>query len=563
MGKILHDISILLAGEAGAGINSTESILTTAIKKDTCNFFATKEYMSRVRGGTNSTTIRVSSKRVAALSGTVEIFIPLDAAAFARHEKDQRNSTLILADPKIINSKKIHPVSFQDIAQSCGSTQYAGVVAAGVVGAIVGIREKLLGECVEQQFQKMDKKVIASNIKAAQAGFKAGAKIVDDLDLEVQIERKDDVADDIVITGAESVALGAIAAGCDAVFAYPMSPSTSTFTALAGWAQRCGIALEQVEDEIGVINMALGAWYAGARALVSTSGGGFALMGEGLSLAGISETPVVIHLAQRPGPGTGLPTRTEQGDLNLAIHAGHGDFARAIYAPGSLEQGYEITRKAFDTADRFQIPAIILTDQYFVDTYYNTNELTIPTGVEKHIVEAHDGYKRYSFEHGSMSPRSVPGFGPGRVCVDSDEHDENGRITEDLNGISKKMKLKRAAKMKHVQESALMPDMYGDQQYENLFVCWGSVLHVAREAVEHYGGKSALAHFTQVFPVNPLVKALFDKAKRIIVMENNQSAQFSKLLKKELSIRTDHQILKFNGLQFSVTELTSLIQGVL
>jgi 2-oxoglutarate ferredoxin oxidoreductase subunit alpha len=563
MGKILHELSILLAGEAGAGINSTESILTTAIKKDTRNFFATKEYMSRVRGGTNSTTIRVSSKRVAALSGTVDIFIPLDAAAFARHEKDLRNSTLILADPKIINSKKIHSISFQDIAQSCGSTQYAGVVAAGVVGAIVGIREKLLGECVEQQFQKMDKKVIASNIKAAQAGFKAGAKIVDDLDLEVQIERKDDVADDIVITGAESVALGAIAAGCDAVFAYPMSPSTSTFTALAGWAQRCGIALEQVEDEIGVINMALGAWYAGARALVSTSGGGFALMGEGLSLAGISETPVVIHLAQRPGPGTGLPTRTEQGDLNLAIHAGHGDFARAIYAPGSLEQGYEITRKAFDTADRFQIPAIILTDQYFVDTYYNTNELTIPTGVEKHIVEAHDGYKRYSLEHGSMSPRSVPGFGPGRVCVDSDEHDENGRITEDLNGISKKMKLKRAAKMKHVQESALMPDMYGDQQYENLFVCWGSVLHVAREAVEHYGGKSALAHFTQVFPVNPQVKTLFDKAKRVIVMENNQSAQFSKLLKKELSIRTDHQILKFNGLQFNVTELTSLIQRVL
>jgi len=563
MGKILHDLSILLAGEAGAGLNSTEAILTTALKKDTCNFFATKEFMSRVRGGTNSTTIRVSSKRVSALSGTIDIFIPLDEAAFTRYEKDLQDSSVILADPKIINSKKIQPIAFNEIAKSCGSEQYAGVVAAGVVGAIVGMGKKLLGECVERQFSKMDKKIIASNIKAVQAGFKAGAKIVDELNLDVQIERKDNVADDIVITGAESVALGAIAAGCDAVFAYPMSPSTSTFTALAGWAQRCGIALEQVEDEIGVINMALGAWYAGARAIVSTSGGGFALMGEGLSLAGITETPVVIHLAQRPGPGTGLPTRTEQCDLNLAIHAGHGDFARAIYAPGSLEQGYEITRKAFDTADRFQIPTIILTDQYFVDTYYNTNEFTIPKGVEKHIVEAHDGYKRYSLESGTISPRSVPGFGSGRVCVDSDEHDENGRITEDLDGTSMRMKLKRAKKIDLIRESALMPDIYGDEQYENLFVCWGSVLHAALEALEQIGNNYGLAHFIQVYPVNPQAKALFKMAKRVIIMENNQGAQFSRVLEQELSIKTDYHIQKFNGLQFPVAELASAIKEVL
>lgn len=563
MGKILHELSILLAGEAGAGINSTESILTAAIKKDTCNFFATKEYMSRVRGGTNSTTIRVSSQRVTALSGTVDIFIPLDEAAFARYKHGLQDSSLILADPGMIKSHKIHPVAFQDIAQSCGSIQYAGVVAAGVIGAILGIREKLLVECVKEQFKKMDKKVIASNVKAMHAGFMVGALIADELDLDIQIKRTEDVADDIVITGAESIALGAIAAGCDAAFAYPMSPSTSTFTALAGWAERCNIALEQVEDEIGVINMALGAWYAGARALVSTSGGGFALMTEGLSLAGITETPVVIHLAQRPGPGTGLPTRTEQGNLLMALYAGHGDFARAMYAPGSLEQGYELTRTAFDTADRFQIPAIILTDQYFVDSYYNTEEFTVPETIVRHIVESTEGYTRYALENGPISPRSVPGFGPGRVCVDSDEHDESGRITEDLDGISLRMKQKRAAKIELLRENALMPDIYGDEKHENLVVCWGSVLPAALEALEKIGRRYALAHFTQVYPVNPQAQAVFDRAKRIIVIENNQNAQFGRLLEQELTIKSNYHIQKFNGLQFSVAELRSAIEEIL
>jgi len=560
MGRTLHELSILLAGEAGAGINSTESVLTAVFKKDRRHVFATKEYMSRVRGGTNSTTIRATSTRVTALSGTVDIFIPLDADAFARYKKNLQEATLVLADPGVIDSKQIHPVAFNDIAESCGSAQYAGVVAAGTIAAIAGLDRNILADQVRRQFEKTGAEVVAANIKAAEAGFETGCKIAADLGLRVIIEPSDEVAEDIVVSGAEAVALGAIAAGCDAVFAYPMSPSTSTFTALAGWAQQCGIALEQVEDEIGVINMALGAWYAGARAMVTTSGGGFALMTEGLSLAGITETPAVILLAQRPGPGTGLPTRTEQGNLLMAIHAGHGDFARAIFAPGTLEQGYEITRRAFDTADRFQIPAIILADQYFVDTYYTTPAFAVPERVARHIVEAPEGYKRFALADGILSPRSVPGFGPGRVCVDSDEHDESGRITEDLDGISLRMKLRRASKIKLVKDSAMMPDLYGAEDYETLFICWGSVLPAAREAVARCGKTSALAHFTQVFPVNPQVQHLIERARRVVVIENNQSAQFRQVLETALRIRLDHTILKFNGLQFSVAELSALMK---
>lgn len=563
MADLLKDLTILLAGEAGAGINSIESILTAALKKDGCNIFATKEYMSRVRGGTNSITIRAASQRVAALSGRIDIFIPLDAKAHARYEKHLHDASVILADPDLVDSKKIHPVAFSDIAKKIGSGQYAGVVAAGTAAALAGVDPKHLEESVERQFEKAGEETLSANIKAARAGFEAGGNIAAGLGIDIGIARAAHVADDIVVTGAESVALGAIAGGCDAVFSYPMSPATSTFAALAGWARRCGIAVEQVEDEIGVINMAIGAWYAGARAIVSTSGGGFALMTEGLSLAGITETPAVIHLAQRPGPGTGLPTRTEQGNLLMAVYAGHGDFARAIYAPGSLEQGYELTRTAFDTAERYQIPAIIMTDQYFVDSYYNTEQFRVHEAADRHIVEAPEGYRRYALDRGPLSPRSVPGCGPGRVCVDSDEHDESGRITEDLDGISMQMKLKRAEKIDLVRQNALMPDLYGDEDYDTLIVCWGSVLQPAREAIQRHGRKWALAHFTQVYPLNPQAKALFDKAQRVILVENSQSVQFGRVLEQELSVTIDREIRKFNGLQFSAAEIASSLQEVL
>jgi len=366
-----------------------------------------------------------------------------------------------------------------------------------------------------------------------------------------------------MVTGSEAVALGAIAGGCDCAFAYPMTPGTGVFTALALWAQKAGIVIEQVEDEIGVINMALGAWYAGGRAIVTTSGGGFALMTEGISLSGMTETPCVVHVAQRPGPATGLPTRTEQGDLNLVLHAGHGYFARAIYAPGTLEQAYELTRIAFDTAANFQSPVFILTDQYFTDTYYNTPEFNVHQAPEKQIVKSGDDYKRYSLKFGPVSPRSVPGFGTGTVCADSDEHDESGRITEDLSGISMKMKLKRADKAEMMKSAAMMPDIYGDRDYENLFICWGSVLPAAKAALEKLGNKNALMHFKQVYPVNEHAAELIARAKKCAVIENSQEPQFKALLERELKLQIQKSILKYDGLAFTGAEILEKMKGVL
>ncbi len=343
------------------------------------------------------------------------------------------------------------------------------------------------------------------------------------------------------------------------------SPSTSVFTAMATYSHKAGILVEQTEDEIAAVNMAVAGWYAGARPIVSTSGGGFALMTEGMSLAGITETPLVIHLAQRPGPATGLPTRTEQGDLNLALYTGHGVFARAIYAPGTTQQAFELACRAFNHADQYQIPVIILTDQYFVDTKYDTPEFDLDKiKIEKHIVKTDDNYQRYKITDSGVSPRGIPGFGTGFVCSDSDEHDENGRITEDIDGISMAMKNKRFKKIKLVKENSCRPKIYGPENYENLIVAWGSTYNIIAEAIDKMNdSKTAMLHFSQVYPLHKDTKSLIKKSKKIILVENNQTGQFGDLIKLETGINFDHKILKYNGLMFTVEELMDSIKEVL
>ena len=345
---------------------------------------------------------------------------------------------------------------------------------------------------------------------------------------------------------------------------YPMSPSTGVSTFAAQHAQDFGIIVEQVEDEISAINMALGAWYAGARAMVSTSGGGFALMGEALSLAGMAENPVVIHLAQRPGPATGLPTRTMQGDLNLVLHAGHGDFPRIILAPGSMEEAFYLSAEAFNLADRYQVPVIILTDQYFVDTYYNLPAPDVgKVKFERHIVEAKPGYRRYELTEDGISPRAVPGYGEEVVVANGNEHDEWGDITEDAEMTVKMQKKRAVKKLETIRKNAPLPRLVGSENAEYLVVSWGSTLHAVEEGLEQLGRDDvALVHFSWVYPLNPKTGKLFE-GRRVIVVENNITGQFADLLWKELGVKADHRILKYDGRPFSVEEVFEALKGVI
>ncbi len=566
----IEGVSIVLCGQAGQGIQTVEHLLTRIFKLAGFNVFATKEYMSRIRGGVNSTQIRIGSGPVQASVSRIDILIPLNKGALQHMESRISDRTLILADKDIIGGKaeqaghKFFDLPFTGTATEIGNKIYSNVVATGTIAVLFGVELRTASKYVEHFFSAKSGDIVQKNLAALKKGFELGAGLAKSSEIEFDITSDARVREQVLISGSESVALGAIAGGCNFIASYPMSPSTSVLAFLAGHAKEFGIVAEQAEDEIAAVNMGLGAWYAGARAMVTTSGGGFALMTEGVSLAGMLESPMVIHLAQRPGPATGLPTRTEQADLELALYAGHGEFPRIIFAPGTIDEAFYLTQRAFNLADKYQVPVLVLTDQYFMDSYYNTNAPDLSqVKNEMHITRTKKKYQRYAFTKSGVSPRGVPGFGDGLVVVDSDEHDTAGHITEDLD-IRIRMVDKRLEKGKSLEKDILPPEFTGPENCRNLVVCWGSTYNIAAEAVRNIGSDDlGLLHFKQVYPLPDETIDYLRKAKKTIIVENNATSQFAKLIKLHTGIDIEDKILKYNGLSFYVEELTKKLKDIL
>jgi len=312
--------------------------------------------------------------------------------------------------------------------------------------------------------------------------------------------------------------------------------------------------------------MALGASYGGVRSMTATSGGGFALMQEGVSLAGMTETPIVIIVAQRPGPATGLPTRTEQGDLNFVIHAGHGEFPRIVFAPGSIAEAINLTKVGFELADRYQIPVIILTDQYFADSVQVIEEeLPIVASTRGHGT-FDQTYRRYALTPNGISPLTCPGLTDALVCVDADEHDEEGRITEDL-AQRIRMVNKRRSKRTLFGKDLVLPTYKGDVHADSVIISWGSNKLVVEEATAKLiqeGIRTASLHFANVYPLSEDMIAPYGLAsKMLICVENNAEGQFAGLLKRELGCSVSHNVLKYNGECFTVEELCYRLKSIL
>jgi 2-oxoglutarate ferredoxin oxidoreductase subunit alpha len=554
--KNKNEISIVLSGAAGQGIQTVEHILTRVAKDSGFYVFATKEYMSRVRGGNNSTEIRISSYPVRAYVDRIDILVPLSDDAIERLRNRISEETIILGEKKYVEGEENSiSVMLEEIAESFGNKIYANSVAIGVLSGIINADKKMLVENIKAYFSKKSEEVINANINAALKGYEIGKS----LDLKIEIIPCEEVKKQHILNGSEAVAKGAVMGGCNFISSYPMSPATSVFTELSKMSKEHGILVDQAEDEIAAVNMSIAAWYAGARAIVSTSGGGLALMTEAISLSGIIETPIVFHLAQRPGPATGLPTRTEQGDLNLVLYAGHGEFPRIIYAPGNLQEAYELSAKAFNMADKYQVPVFVLTDQYFLDSFYNVDEMP-KVEIERYIIKTDENYKRYLLTEDGISPRGIPGYGKGLVRVDSDEHDEYGHITESAE-VRKNMVEKRLKKMSKILQDAIPPKLFGSENYKYLIVTWGSTQLIVKEAIEKLGRKDiAMLHFSQVYPIPPIAENYLRKAERVIFLEQNATGQFANLVKLTFDgINTYRRILKYDGFSFSVEQVEEAI----
>jgi 2-oxoglutarate ferredoxin oxidoreductase subunit alpha len=549
---VKNNVAIVVAGQAGQGIQTIESILTMVLKRSGYHVFATKEYMSRIRGGINSTLIRVGKERSPANVDRIDVLVPLDGAAFDHLASRISPETLIFGEKEGLSTEyEIIDVSFSGLAQEAGGKIYANTVA---IAALYGLLEgdlKVLEKYLSQHFAGKGESVVTGNIAAARKGYRIGCELSSSGKVNFRLQKHPEAADEILISGGAAVALGAISGGCRFISAYPMSPGTAVLTYMAHHDRRFGIVVEQAEDEIAAVNMAIGAWYAGGRAMVTTSGGGFALMEEGISLAGVTESPLVVHLGQRPGPATGMATRTEQADLDLALHAGHGEFPRIIYTPGTIEEAFRLSQRAFNTADRYQVPVFVLTDQYFVDSYYCVPDLDAAnTGVEDSTVRTSTGYKRYAFTEDGISPRGVPGFGDGLVCVDSHEHTEEGHVTEEID-LRNRMMEKRMGKMDLISQDCVPPTLIGSEKYRVLVICWGSNYHIAAEAVGLLEKEDiAVLHFSQVFPLPPETSEFLARADTTILVENNYTGQFERLLRAYACFEVQHHIRQYDGRPF-------------
>ena len=554
------DVSIVICGEAGQGIQTVESILIKAVKFGGYHVCSSKEYMSRVRGGENSTEIRVSSKRICAYVHRIDILIAISEGAIDHLKERISDNTIIIGDEetlKNVEKEDIIKIPFLKIAKEIGGPIYANVIAAGAISKILNIDKEIFDECLTSMFGRKGEKILNGDLKAGEEGYKIGENILKSDKIKIEIDKDTKIKDELLLEGTEVVGMGCIAGGCRFMASYPMTPASALQVFIAKYSEDFNMIFEQSEDEISAINMGLGAFYAGARALIATSGSGFALMEEGVGLSRINETPIVIYLGQRPGPAVGLPTRTSQEDLDLALY-GHGETPKIIFAPGKLEDAFYLSQRAFNIADKYQIPVFILSDQYFADIYYNIPSIDLENvKIENHIIKTDENYKRYELTDDGISPRGIPGFGEGVVVVDPHEHDEKGHISEDQN-LRTKMVDKRLKKFEGIHKDSIPPELIGSSDYKILIIGWGSTYGVIKEALDNLNREDvAFLYFKQVYPLHSSTITYLNKANKTIIFENNAESQFANLIKLQTDFKIDNNILKYNGRPFSVEEVTA------
>jgi 2-oxoglutarate ferredoxin oxidoreductase subunit alpha len=557
------DITIRIGGEAGQGLQFIGSVLTKLFSRNGLHVFSHQDYMSRVRGGHNYYQIRVAEQPVCVSRSRVDILLALDENTIRLHRADLETDGVIIYDAAMTGQKHDEPVflniPFLEMTEKAGVTELMANSAA--IGAILGgldLDLDLFLETIRDFLSNKGEGVVASNLTVAKAGWEYVRRNSWPAGLHFPPADRKGL---LLINGSQAVGFGALVSGCKFLSAYPMTPSTGIMIYLASKAEEYKIVVEQAEDEIAAINMALGASFGGVRAMTTTSGGGFALMAEGLSLAGMTELPLVIAEVQRPGPATGLPTRTEQGDLLFVIHCGHGEFPKVLFTPGTPEQAIALTNKAFELAEKYQIPAIVQSDQFLADaewTYAKIDEssLVCTDYRDRANITGEGEYKRFAVTANGVSPLAVPGFSTRLVVVDSDEHDEEGHIIEDGATRNIMVEKRLLRKLPLLQQEIAPPEYYGHANPQLLLVGYGSTYGVMREAVAELGPEIAIAmlHFSEIWPFP--APETFDfietvaRAKLAVCVENNATGQFARLIRGETGFLFKASIQKYDGRPF-------------
>ena len=571
-----NDMSILIGGDAGQGVESSGAGLCQAFARGGLHVFAMQDYRSRIRGGHNFYQIRLSERPTYSHSSPVHLVLALTAETVPLHMDNIAEGGAVIypervkVDEEALKGRGVRcfPMPLIAIAEEHGNRIMTNTAALAAAAGVCGWPLNYLESVTRDNFRVKGPEVVESNLAVARAAYEqaqeryAGALLYKLKPLEAPSR--------MLINGNQAVSLGALAAGCRFMSAYPMTPATSIIEWLSALPRDLGVVTKHAEDEIAAVCMAIGASYAGARAMTATSGGGFSLMVEALGLAGMTEVPLVVVEAQRGGPSTGLPTRTEQGDLLFVINVSQGEFPRVVLAPGTVEECFEAGWRAFNLAERYQCPVIILSDQFLASSLRSLDmgaidfsTVSIDRGQflsAEDLERLEDGYRRFAFTDSGISPRAAPGHPKAVYATSSDEHDEYGHITEEITN-RRRMMDKRMRKLAAAAAEMRPPKRYGPEQADLTLVCWGSSYGPCREAVDMLnsdGGSANLVHFVDLWPFPEDEAARMLKACRhTVAVEQNYTSQLARLIRMCTGLSVDQTINKYDGRPFSPEDIVA------
>jgi 2-oxoglutarate ferredoxin oxidoreductase subunit alpha len=574
----INDMTFKIAGAAGQGVESSGVGFAQALAQGGLQIFALQDYMSRIRGGLNFFQVRVHEQPLYCHKEAVHILLPLNKEALEAHQGDLVEGGGIIYDESLkvdrrtvaSRGRKAMPVPLLEIAKEHGERVMANTAALGAAAGVVGYAYERLAGVIRKNFRRKGDEIVAANLRVARGAYLYAQERYA-AGFEWKLQQVADAPERLVMAGNQAFALGALAGGCRFVSAYPMTPATSIIEWMAKHEHDFGVVTKHAEDEIAAINMAIGANFVGARAMTATSGGGFSLMAEALGLAGMNEVPLVVVNAQRGGPSTGLPTRTEQSDLQFVLSASQGEFPRLVLAPGTIEECFEVGWRSFNLAERYQTPVIVLTDQLLAASLRTVDVDAIEFGkveidrgklLSSEELDALTGeYKRHLFVEDGISPRAVPGHPNAVYATASDEHDEFGHISEDQDNRIRMMQ-KRMKKLETARQDIEPPIRYGPESAPTVLAGWGSTYGVLREVVDRLDGKARLVHFRDLWPfaAEAAVEAL--QGGRLVVVENNYTGQFKRLLQGETCIEVDQVISRYDGRPFSPEDVVAGLKEV-
>ena len=567
-------LTFRIGAQAGAGVMVTGRMLGRCFTRGNYNVLGYPEYPSLVRGGHNAYQVRISDIDITSPISRCDVLLALNKDAIFYHKDVMEEGGMIIYDKEIDTSEfeikkgvTLLALPIKELLEKAGgSPLMANALEIGAALAAIDYPVEIFETVLRDEFTRKGEEIVNKNIAVARAGYeyvKENAKPVKDVK-PLSEEKK------MFLTGNEAIALGAVKSGMKFFSAYPMTPASSILHYLCAHERDFELIVKQTEDEISAINEAIGANFAGVRAATCTSGGGFALMTESMGLAGLSETPLVVFLAQRVGPSTGMPTWTEQADLRFALHAGQGEFLRVVLAPGDINEAFELAAEAFNISEKYQIPVVLLSDKFLSESVFSTNgfgEVKIERGKivdELAQLPPNTRYQRYKITDDGISPRVFPGTPNGLHVATSYEHDETGFSSESFS-MRKKQVDKRASKLKGLLKDVPEPKVYGEDEADITIVAWGSMKLPAMEALNRLGnnGKRVnMIHFNYLFPITMDKIKKLKEAKHTIMFENNSTAQFAGILKEYCGWKPDFIILKYTGRPFYAEEIVEEVNRI-